>query len=121
MGALGPVAGDERFGFGDEFIVRVVLVGNRVDAAAFRLRPAVGPVGSVEAAVGAELHIGRERAGEKRFRVGDLVGGAFGFQVVSVDAAASDRAFEVGDEERSFVGIVQAGAGVILDAGRAVF
>src|SRR5690606_19444921 len=41
-------------------------------------------------------------------------------QVVGVDSAARDRALEVRDEERAGIGGVQAGARIVVDAGRAV-
>ena len=71
---------------------------------------------SVEAAVGAELDVGRQRRREKRFRFTDLVRGTFGSERVGVDAAARDGALEVLDEKVAGVGGIEAGAGVVLDA-----
>jgi len=119
-GFLGVVGGDEGLGFRDNGVVGVGGVGDGVDAAAFGLGPAVGPVGPVEAAVGAEFHVGGEGAAEETLGFVHGVGGAVGFELVGEDSGAGRVADEGGDEEGAAEGVVEAGAGVVGDAGGAV-
>ena len=119
-GGFGPVLRDEFLRCDDEGVFGVLRIADGVDAAAFGFRPTIGPVGSVEAAVGAEFHVGGQRGGEKRLGVGDGVAGTLGFHVVGVDTALRDAAFEVGDEEAAAVAVVETGAGVVGEAGGTV-
>ena len=119
-GDFGVVGGDEFFGLGDDRVVGTGGIGHGVDAAALGLGPAVGPVGPIEAAVGAEFHVGRERAAEEALGGVHGVGGAVGFQFIGEDAGAGDVADEGGDEKSAAERLVEAGAGVVSDAGGAV-
>ena len=119
-GGVGVIGGDEFFGLGDDRVVGACGVGHGVDAAALGLRPAVGPVGPIKAAVGAEFHVGRERAAEEALGGVHGVGGAVGFQFIGEDAGAGDVADEGGDKKSAAERLVEAGAGVVSDAGGAV-
>ncbi len=121
LGAGLEALAEQALGFLHERVGGVGRMRDRVDAAAAGLGPAVVPVGEVELAVGAERQVGGQGGLDEGLARADLERGTLWGDGVGLHAAARGRALEVRDEEVALVGATEAGARVVVDAGRAVF